>query len=71
MCEECFDRDVQADRAKLVYDDTGIRDSRLNPVCRGGSFKTPDSPYLYCACHHEDPLEGRFDCIGFRVALSL
>ncbi|HXK59671.1 MAG TPA: SUMF1/EgtB/PvdO family nonheme iron enzyme [Acidobacteriota bacterium] len=70
-CEECFDQVGAPDKAKLFYDDTQIKDPRLNPICRGGSFKTPDSPYLFCAYRHEDPVDGRFDCIGFRVALTL
>jgi formylglycine-generating enzyme required for sulfatase activity len=38
-CEECFDQVVKEDRACMCYDDTLIRDVRLNPICRGGSFK--------------------------------
>jgi formylglycine-generating enzyme required for sulfatase activity len=45
-CEECFDQVVKEDRARMCYDDTLIRDVRLNPVCRGGSYKTAD-PGLY------------------------
>ena len=70
-CEECFDEVAAPDRARLYYDDTLIKDPRLNPVCRGGSYKTPDPLFLHCAYRHEDPIDGRFDCIGFRVALSL
>lgn len=70
-CEECFDQVVQEDRARMSYDDTLIKDVRLNPICRGGSFKTADTTVLYCAYRHEDPTDGRFDCIGFRLALDL
>jgi formylglycine-generating enzyme required for sulfatase activity len=73
-CEECFDQVVGKDgddRAKMSYDDTAIKDVRLNPICRGGSFKTADPVVLYCAYRHEDPTDGRYDCIGFRVALSV
>jgi formylglycine-generating enzyme required for sulfatase activity len=70
-CEECFDQVVKNDQSKMIYDDTRLRDVRHNPICRGGSFKTADISALHCAYRHEDPLEGRFDCIGFRVALSL
>lgn len=70
-CEECFDQVVAEDRARMRYDDTQIRDVRLNPICRGGSYKTTDTAALFCAHRHEDPTDGRFDCIGFRVALSL
>jgi formylglycine-generating enzyme required for sulfatase activity len=71
-CEECFDQVVrEGDRAKMCYDDTLIKDVRLNPICRGGSFKTADPIVLYCAYRHEDPTDGRFDCIGFRVAMSV
>jgi formylglycine-generating enzyme required for sulfatase activity len=70
-CEECFDQVVKDDRAKMCYDDTQLRDVRLNAICRGGSFKTPDPVVLQCAYRHEDPADGRFDCIGFRLALSL
>ena len=70
-CEECFDQVVTEDRARMCYDDTLIKDVRLNPICRGGSYKTADTTALYCAHRHEDPMDGRFDCIGFRVALTL
>ena len=72
-CEECFEQVVNPSegRACMCYDDTLLRDVRLNPICRGGSFKTADPTVLQCAYRHEDPSEGRFDCIGFRVALSL
>lgn len=70
-CEECFDQVVSEDRACMIYEGTLIRDVRLNPICRGGSFKSADTTILYCAYRHEDPTEGRFDCIGFRVGLSL
>jgi len=70
-CEECFDQVVRNDHATLCYDDTLIRDVRLNPICRGGSFKTSDVTCLYCAYRHEDPVDGRFDCIGLRVGLSV
>ena len=70
-CEECYEQVVKSDRAKMCYDDTLIKDVRLNPICRGGSFKTADATALHCAYRHEDPVDGRFDCIGFRIALSL
>lgn len=70
-CEECFDQVVKDDRAKLFYDDTLIKDPRLNPICRGGSFKTSNVTWLHCAYRHEDPVDGRFDCIGLRVAMSI
>lgn len=70
-CEECYEQVAGHDKAQMCYDDTRLRDVRLNPICRGGSFKTADPVVLYCAYRHEDPLEGRFDCIGFRVAISL
>ena len=70
-CEECFNQIVKEDRARMCYDDTQLRDVRLNAICRGGSFKTPDPVVLQCAYRHEDPTDGRFDCIGFRLALSL
>jgi formylglycine-generating enzyme required for sulfatase activity len=69
-CEERFDEIVPDDRARMCYDDTLIRDARHNRICRGGSFKTTDVTALYCAHRHEDPTDSRFDCIGFRVALS-
>jgi hypothetical protein len=55
----------------MCYDETLIKDVRLNPICRGGSYKTADTSALYCAHRHEDPTDGRFDCIGFRVALTV
>ncbi len=70
-CEECYDQVVAHDRAKLFYEDTAIKDPRLNPICRGGSFKSSNVGWLHCAYRHEDPMEGREDCIGVRVALSL
>jgi formylglycine-generating enzyme required for sulfatase activity len=70
-CEECFDQVVTDDRARMCYEDTRIRDVRLNAVCRGGSFKTADPVAMFCAYRHEDPTDGRFDCIGFRVAMSI
>ena len=70
-CEECFDQVVKSDRARMCYEDTLIRDVRLNPICRGGSFKSSDAMVLQCAFRHEDPVDGRFDCIGLRVALSV
>lgn len=69
-CEECFDQVVAHDRARMCYDDTRLRDVRQNPICRGGSFKTADPLVLHCAFRHEDPTDGRFDCIGFRLALG-
>jgi formylglycine-generating enzyme required for sulfatase activity len=69
-CEECFEQVVPDDPAKMCYEDTKLRDTHLNAICRSGSFKTTDPASLYCAFRHEDPLEGRYDCIGFRVALS-
>lgn len=70
-CEECYDQISRHDKARLQYDDTLIRDTRLNPICRGGSFKTSNVSWLHCAYRHEDPVDGRFDCIGLRVALSV
>jgi formylglycine-generating enzyme required for sulfatase activity len=70
-CEECYDQVVDDDKARMCYEDTLIKDVRLNPICRGGSFKTADATVLYCAYRHEDPVDGQFDCIGFRVALSV
>ena len=71
--EWCGDRydELAADKAVNQYDDTLMRDLRQNPICRGGSFKTANPSQLQCAYRHEDPLDGRFDCIGFRVALSV
>ena len=68
--EECYDQVVADDRARMCYDDTLIKDVRLNPICRGGSYKTALVESMYCAYRHEDPVDGRFDCIGFRLALS-
>ncbi len=68
-CEECYEQ-VASDPSQMCYDDTQIRDKRLNPVCRGGSFKSADATVMRCAYRHEDPIDGRFDCIGFRLALS-
>jgi formylglycine-generating enzyme required for sulfatase activity len=70
-CEECFDEVAYPDKAKMSYPDTLIKNVRINPICRGGSYKTTDPIVLFCACRHEDPTEGRFDCIGFRLALSI
>ena len=28
-------------------------------------------PLYYCAYRYEDPVDGRFDCLGFRVASSV
>lgn len=70
-CEECYDQVATHDRAQLYYDETLIKDPRLNPICRGGSFKTSNVTWLQCAYRHEDPVDGRFDCIGLRVALDL
>jgi formylglycine-generating enzyme required for sulfatase activity len=69
-CEECYEQ-VASDPSTMCYDDTQIRDTRLNPVCRGGSYKSADTTVLQCAYRHEDPVDGRFDCIGFRLALTL
>jgi formylglycine-generating enzyme required for sulfatase activity len=69
-CEECYEQ-VAPDPSKMCYDDTQVRDTRLNPVCRGGSFKSADVTVMWCAYRHEDPIDGRFDCIGFRLAISL
>src|SRR6266545_3589797 len=68
-CEECYEQ-VTADPSQMCYHDTQVRDTRLNPVCRGGSFKSADSTVLRCAYRPEDPIDGRFDCIGFRLALT-
>jgi formylglycine-generating enzyme required for sulfatase activity len=70
-CEECFDHVAAPDKSQLCYPDTQIKDVRLNPVVRGGSYKTADENILYCAYRHEDPVDGRYDCIGFRVACNL
>lgn len=70
-CEECFDQVAKQDRARLCYEDTLIKDVRLNPICRGGSFKTSNITWLYCAYRHEDPVDGRFDCVGLRIALGV
>lgn len=70
-CEECFDQIVKDDRARMCYEDTLIKDPRLNPICRGGSYKTGNRTWLHCAYRHEDPVDGRFDCIGLRVAMSI
>lgn len=69
-CEECYE-EIAPDPAKMCYEDTQIRDTRLNPICRGGSYKSSDPTVLRCAYRHEDPVDGRFDCIGFRLALTL
>jgi len=69
-CEETYEA-VALDASKMCYDDTLIRDTRLNPVCRGGSYKSADPIVMWCAYRHEDPTAGRFDCIGFRLALSV
>lgn len=71
--EWCADRydELAADKAVNQYDDTLVRDLRQNPICRGGSFKTGKPSQLSCAYRHEDPIDGRFDCIGFRVAQSV
>jgi len=69
-CEECYEQ-VASDRASMCYEDTQLPDTRLNPVCRGGSYKSTDPTVLRCAYRHEDPVDGRFDCIGFRLAMSL
>lgn len=69
-CEECYEQ-VAPDSSQMCYEDTQIRDKRLNPVCRGGSYKSADVTVLRCAYRHEDPVDGRFDCIGFRIALSV
>ena len=69
-CEECYEQ-VASDSSQMGYDDTLIKDKRLNPVCRGGSYKSADVTVLRCAYRHEDPVDGRFDCIGFRLALSI
>jgi formylglycine-generating enzyme required for sulfatase activity len=70
-CEECFDEVAAPDRSRLCYGDTLVKDVRLNPVCRGGSFKTADTIFLFCAYRHEDPIDAQFDCIGVRIALSM
>ncbi|MBI3942284.1 MAG: SUMF1/EgtB/PvdO family nonheme iron enzyme [Chloroflexi bacterium] len=70
-CEECFNEVAAPDKAKLCYDDTLIKEVGFNPVLRGGSYKTANPGYLFCACRHEDPMDNRFDCVGFRVALSV
>lgn len=69
-CEECYEQ-IASDPSKMCYADTQIRDLRLNPICRGGSYKSADPTVLKCAYRHEDPVDGRFDCIGFRLALSI
>jgi formylglycine-generating enzyme required for sulfatase activity len=69
-CEECYEQ-VANDASQMCYDDTKIRDKRLNPVCRGGSFKSADVTVIRCAYRHEDPVDGRFDCIGFRLAITI
>ena len=69
-CEECYEQ-VAADAAKMSYEDTQIKDTRLNPICRGGSYKSAEPTVLQYAYRHEDPIDGRFDCIGFRLALTL
>ena len=69
-CEECYEQAAEDD-SKMCYDDTQLRDTRLNPVCRGGSYKSADVTVLQCAYRHEDPTDGRFDCIGFRLAMSV
>ena len=70
-CEECYDQVVKGDRAKMCYDDSQIKDVRLNPICRGGSYKSEVVESMWCAHRHEDPVDGRFDCIGFRLAMSV
>lgn len=69
-CEECFNEVARPDQAKMCYDETLIKDTRLNAICRGGSYKTGDPAVLCCACRHEDPADGRFDCIGVRLAMD-
>jgi formylglycine-generating enzyme required for sulfatase activity len=70
-CEECYEQVVRDDKAKMCYEDARKHELPRNAICRGGSFKTADPVAMYCAYRHEDPTDGRFDCIGFRVALSL
>lgn len=69
-CEECFDEVAAPDKSQLSYPDTLIKDVRMNPVVRGGSYKSADPNILFCAYRHEDPVDGRYDCIGFRLACS-
>jgi len=70
-CEERYDQLVIHDQASMCYDSTLLRDSRQNAVLRSGSFKSPDADILRCAFRHEDPIADRFDCIGFRLAMSV
>jgi len=71
-CEEPFESVVgDRNKANHLYDDTLIRDLRMNPICRGGSYKTSDLMQLHCAYRHEDPTDGRFDSIGLRLGVTL
>jgi formylglycine-generating enzyme required for sulfatase activity len=70
-CEECYEQVVREDRAKMCYDDARKHEMPRNAICRGGSFKTADPMAMYCAYRHEDPTDSRFDCIGFRVGLTI
>lgn len=70
-CEECYDQVVSHDKSNHIYDDTLIRDVRMNAILRGGSFKTRPAMQLHCAYRHEDPTEARFDCVGVRLAVSV
>ncbi len=65
-CEERYEDVSQG--IKATNKPTG-KDPASNRVLRGGSYLTTNVLNMWIAYRHEDPMDLRHECIGFRVAL--
>jgi formylglycine-generating enzyme required for sulfatase activity len=65
-CEDRYEDVSQGVKAR--NNPTG-KDTSGNRVLRGGSYLTTNMLNLWIAYRHEDPMDLRHECLGFRVAL--
>jgi len=65
----CEDRyEAVSDGIKAKNNPTG-KDTTDNRVLRGGSYLTTNLLNMWIAYRHEDPMDLRHECLGFRVAV--
>ena len=65
-CEDRYEDVSEGIKAK--NNPTG-KDTKDNRVLRGGSYLTANVLNLWIAYRHEDPMDLRHECLGFRVAM--
>lgn len=65
-CEDRYEEVSEGVKAK--NQPTG-KDTADNRVLRGGSYMTTNLLNLWIAYRHEDPVDLRHECLGFRVAI--